>query len=219
MTKLTFNKFINSRKTFLTAYKNVDHKILTGTNNILISVPHCVQQVRLGKHKAQELGSLPIALFLQKQTNCFLIAKTKCNNDDVNFDENSSYKNSIRRLIKEHNIKFILDLHGLASFRECDINLGTHLGNNIKNDIELFNQLDNDLKNNGFQVSIDQPFMANAKTISSCMAKEFKHIWSLQIEINSKITNKKENFNLNYKLLEELNEWITKINTKNTLSN
>ena len=219
MTKLTFNKFINSRKTFLTAYKNVDHKILTGTNNILISVPHCVQQVRLGKHKPQELGSLPIALFLQKQTNCFLIAKTKCNNDDVNFDENSSYKNSIRRLIKEHNIKFILDLHGLASFRECDINLGTHLGDNIKNDIELFNQLDNNLKNNGFQVSIDQPFMASAKTISSCMAKEFKHIWSLQIEINSKITNKKENFNLNYKLLEVLNEWITKINIKNTLSN
>ena len=32
-----------------------------------------------------------------------MIAKTKNNNDDANFDEVSPYKNTIRKLIKEKN--------------------------------------------------------------------------------------------------------------------
>ena len=76
MKNLTFNKFVTTRKNFLIKNKNADHVIIKGNNNILISAPHGVPQIRLGKLKFQEIGSLSSALYLQEQTNCFLIAKT-----------------------------------------------------------------------------------------------------------------------------------------------
>jgi hypothetical protein len=212
MGKLTFNKFIKIRKDFLEENKTKDHIVLNGCNNVLISAPHGVYQVRLGKSKVHEIGSLATALWLQQQTGCYLIAKTKCNNDDANFDDKSKYKDSIRKLMKQHNIKYVLDFHGLASHRDCDVNLGTHLGNNIKTNIPLFNKLNDELISNGYVVSIDQPFMANSRTISSSMVSEFSDVWALQIEINCGISNKKENFERNHKLLNIVEKWITEIN-------
>ena len=64
------------------------------------------------------------------------------------------------------------------------------------------------LENNGLVVSVDQPFMAGVKTICSSIKKEFPEIWSLQIEINCAITNKKENFEKFKKLLFSLIDWF-----------
>ena len=85
MKNLTFNKFINERKKFLEENSKKDHVVLIGKNNILISAPHGVSQVRLGKYKVHEIGSLATALYLQNQTSCFLIAKTRNNNDDSKY--------------------------------------------------------------------------------------------------------------------------------------
>lgn len=211
MKNLTFNKFIKLRTNFLNENKNKDHIIINGKNNILISAPHGVCQVRLGKFKAQEIGSLSTALFLKESTDCFFIAKTKCNNDDVNFDDKSKYKNSIKKLIKEKGVNYIIDIHGLASHRGYDVNLGTHLGNNIENNIEIFDKLNNLLVNNGFKVGIDLPFMANSKTICSSIKKEFNNVWTLQVEIDCSITNKKENFEKNIRLLKILIDWLNEI--------
>lgn len=209
--KITFDRFVNNRKKFLKENSNKDHVIIEGTNNILISAPHGVPQIRLGRSKTHEIGALSAGLYLHSLTNCFFIAKTKCNNDDVNFDEKSKYKNSIRKLIKKHKIKYILDFHGLNSSRECDVNLGIHLGENIKNNVNLFESLYNELIANDFIVYIDQPFMAGSNTISGSMKNEFNDLWTLQIEINCKLTNKKENFKKCNKLIQILLLWINSI--------
>lgn len=213
MKKLSFNKFVQTRKDFLQEYKNQDHVIFSGENNVLISAPHGVTQLRLGRLKVPEIGALAIALCLKKETDSFFIAKTKYNNDDANFDETSLYKDSIKRLIKQHNIKYIIDIHGLAQSRDCDVNLGTHLGDNVKTDLRAFDLLNKMLKNNGFKVSIDQPFMAGASTICGSIKKEFEDVWTLQIEINCGISNKKENFEKNQNLIKTISDWI-KIITK-----
>lgn len=200
------------RKGFINDNKNKDHAIITGNNNILISAPHGVSQVRLGRFKCAEIGSLATALRLKDTTDCYLIAKTKNNKDDANFDVKSKYKDSIRKLIKNNNIKYIIDFHGLAQNRECDVNLGTHLGKNIENNEIIFEALKKDLENNHFNVSVDQPFMGGNPTISGTMKNEFDHIWTLQIEINCGITNKKENFEKFKTLLLILQNWIKKLN-------
>ncbi len=210
MNNLSFSKLHNDRKKLIEVNKYKDHILIVGDKNILISAPHGVSQVRLGKYKHCEIGSLATALYLQSETNCHLIAKTKNNNDDANFDENSKYKDSIKKLIQEKNIQYLIDIHGLAANRDCDINLGTHIGKNIKNNLDLFNKLNNLLINNGFNVSIDQPFMAGKQTISGSINNEF-NIWTLQVEINCAITNKKENFERYKKLLTILNNWINTI--------
>ncbi|MGN1201115.1 MAG: hypothetical protein ACI4R8_02495 [Candidatus Caccovivens sp.] len=211
---ISFEKLHETRKSFRKDNSNKDHIVVKGTNNILISAPHGVSQIRLGKHKASEIGSLATALYLKEHTKSFLIAKTRNNNDDANFDEISEYKNSIKSLINNQNIKYIVDIHGLASNRNCDINLGTHLGRNIQNDINSFNLLNEKLINSGFKVNIDQPFMAGSKTICGSVKNEFPNIWTIQIEIICNLTNRKENFERYKKLLDVLVEWINLIDNK-----
>ena len=102
--KLTFEKLHNVRKRLIEENNRKDHVIIEGNNNIIISAPHGVSQVRLGKQKPSEIGSLATALFLRNNSNSFLIVKTRNNNDDANFDEVSNYKNSIKKLINKHNM-------------------------------------------------------------------------------------------------------------------
>ena len=73
------------------------------------------------------------------------------------------------------------------------------------------NSLHEKLIENDFKVSIDQPFMGGSRTISGTMINKFNNIWTIQIEINCAITNRKENFDLNIKLLNTLIDWIKTI--------
>lgn len=206
--KKSFEKLNFDRKEFIKKNCEKDHVVVLRDSNVLISVPHGVSQVRLGKFKVSEIGSLTTALFLKNTTKCSLIAKTKNNNDDANFDENSSYKEAIIKLIENGKIKFIIDLHGLASVREIDVNLGTFLGLNIKNNELILNRLCEDLTKSGFSISIDQPFMAGGRTIAGWFSKNYSDLWTIQLEINCSLTNKKENFKRYNKLLNILKKWI-----------
>ena len=211
MKKITFEKLVDERNIFLNDNANLDHIVITGKNNVLISAPHGVEQTRNSNPKVHELGSITTGLYLQKQTGSFLIAKTKNNNDDANYDEQSSYKDSIKELIRADKIKYIIDLHGLAEARECEINLGISGGKNVSNNIELFNDLSTSLMASGFNVFIDEPFSGGDKTISGSLKNEFYDIWTIQIEIRCDITNKKENFEHYKTLLKVLENWMGKI--------
>ena len=142
------------RKAFMQANEHRDHAIIEGHNDILFSVPHAVNQVRLGKLKYKEIGSMAVAMYLAEKTGGYLIAKTKNNSDDANFDENCKYRDSISRLIETKGIKYVIDMHGLASNRPCDINLGIHLGKNISTNVPAYDSLRKILKNAGFNTDV-----------------------------------------------------------------
>ena len=204
----SFNQIHNKRIEFLRDKSSKGHVIIQGNNKVIISVPHGVDQVRLGRHKVREIGSIATSLFLQEQTNCYLIAKTKNNYDDANFDEKSLYKQDLLRCVEKNNIKYVVDIHGLAEKRGIDVNFGTNLGQNIKADESAFENLYQALIKNNFVISIDQPFMGGGNTISNFIQKIRKDTFSLQIEINCAITNKRENFNKYQCLLKILMDWV-----------
>lgn len=206
---LTFQSINNERLKFLKKYQNQDHQIIIGENNILISAPHGVSQVRLGKRKFKEIGSLNVALALQNLTGSFLIAKTQNNYDDANFDQICEYKDDIDRLIVDHNIKYILDIHGLAVSRPCDVNLGINFGKNIETDVAAFDMLAKFLKNNNFEVSIDQPFSGGLNTVAGSTKTKHPNVWTIQLEINSSLTIYPENFERLKLLINILVNWIT----------
>ena len=81
---------------------------------------------------------------------------------NITYKDISLYKD----LIKSYNIKYVVDIHGLASFRDMDINLGTNLGRNIESDVKIFDDLADNLKRAGFVVSVDQPFSGDIDTIA-----------------------------------------------------
>ena len=212
MKRFDFEKLHENRRNFIKSNEKLDHKFITGKTKVLLSAPHGVSQVRLGKLKFKEIGSLATALYLQEKTNAHLIAKTRNNDDDANFDIDCLYRKDMKKYIVDNDIRYIVDLHGLSSKRNIDINLGIHFGKNIENNENLFNILYNELVMHGYICTIDQPFMAGIRTVSGGMKDLFPNLWTIQIEINRDITNCIENSTKYERLLKILEDWINYIN-------
>lgn len=206
MKDFNFNNTKLIRKKILNENKNVDSCFIQGNNNILISVPHGVSQTRLGKYKVAEIGTIPTGIILGKNTLSHVLIKTQNNFDDANFDVDCNYRKRLKEIIKTYNIKYVIDIHGLAKWRDYDINFGTNLCNNIENDVKLYNKL-LEMLSSKFKVKTDYPFMGSGNTISSCVKKDFD-IWTLQVEINCNITNYSENIEKYKTLLEILTAWL-----------
>lgn len=148
-----------------------------------------------------ELGTIPVAYLISKETNSNLILKTQNLNDDANFDDVSDYRDEIYKMIEDRNCKYLFDIHGMAKSRKYDINLGINFGQNININVNLFNKIIEMFEKQNFSVSIDQPFSAGPRTISGNCAKKYK-IFTIQIEINCDITNNPKN-------IEKCNRLIT----------
>lgn len=206
LVNLKFNDLAKIRNDLLKNNTN-DHVYFQTNSSILISAPHGVSQVRLGKLKVAEIGTVPVAIMVAKHTNANLIVKTKNNDDDANFVDNCEYRERIKTAITTQNIKYLIDFHGLAKRRPCDINLGINFGQNIKQNEKLFNSLKNALEKSGFSVSVDEPFCAGPKTIAGSIAKQF-NIWSIQIEMNCAITNEPKNIERCNLLINTIINWL-----------
>lgn len=198
--RISHKKFVKIRKQFFLAHQEPDFFVDTKSSPILISVPHAVKQTRLGKQKNEEIGTLSTGIILADRLNSSLIIKTRNNFDDANFDKESNYKDKIKYLISAVGIKYIIDIHGLKRERDCDINLGINFGTNIKNDVNLYDKILSGLKNAGFVTTIDNPFRAGERTISGYFSTYY-NVWTIQIEINSRITN-------DSKYISKLNELL-----------
>ena len=189
----SYKNLVKLRKTFLSEHKNEYLTYCLTESDVLISIPHAVEQTRLGKPKYAEIGTLAFGLTLAKELDANYIVRTQNLLDDPNFDAVSPYRDKIEYILSANGIKYLLDIHGLKKSRDCDVNLGTRFGKNIESDLPLYEKLEKGLKDAGFVVTTDNPFMANIKTISGYFSEKHE-IFTLQIEINSKITNESANF-------------------------
>lgn len=208
---MNFNKFKNLRINFLKENCLKDHVVFEGSKSVLLSAPHGISQVRLGKNKVAEIGTIPTTIYLKNKCDCFAIIKSKNNFDDANFDQVSKYKTDIDKLVEKQKIKHLIDIHGLAANRPFDVNLGINFGKSIEVDTALFDKLVEILKTAGFVVSIDQPFSGGTNTVSGSTKTKHPNIWTIQIEINSAITNRPENIEKLNRMLDCLTRFINLI--------
>lgn len=167
--------------------KNKNFVFLNGERKILISAPHAVEQTRDNKVKYAEPETALIALSLN-MLGFPCIIKTTNENDDVNYDIQSAYKNKITQFCKENNIEFTLDLHQLSPNREINICLGTgseeHINLNKKK--YLLETITNLIDKSNFTYKINSPFAASdVRTISGYLRS--LNYSALQIEINSRL--------------------------------
>ena len=139
-----------------------------------------------------------------------VLVKTKNCNDDANYDIKSEYKRFLSKYIKENNIKYLIDLHGMSKKRDVLISLGTCFGANSDKSLELTNRFIKIANGNGInaeEIRIDFPFFASKRTVSSTINRRNK-IETLQIEINSKVFESKD---LTISLIKTLNEFANMV--------
>lgn len=174
-------------------------KILKNKSKIMISAPHSVKHIREWEILPQDLLTWWLALYLWKRLNLSVIYSTSYKVWDPNFDENdnSEYKQTLTKNIRENDIKFLIDLHGCWSFRDFSIELGTWWEwnpNLLRNDKLLkiiVNSLNDSLK--AYIQHTKKPITQNTifsasreATVSNFISKECK-IPTIQIEINKEL--------------------------------
>ena len=176
------NRLNNKKKSF---------RVIKGNIPVIISAPHSVKQLREGKVKEAENQTGAIASIFSEETDCFAIYKTYNNQDDANYDiENNKYKEEIKKIIKENDIRILLDIHGAKDEHNFDIDLGTAYGENINNNIEILKRLKNYFKKYKIEnVTENKIFKADSiRTISKYINEETK-IPCIQLEISWKYRN------------------------------
>ena len=192
--------------------KNKSFETIKGKIPILISAPHSVRQIRNGKIKGKDIYTGPIAIVLQQETNCHCIYKTKNNNDDANYDiENNTYKEEILKIIKQNNIKLLLDIHGASDEHGFEVDIATGERENLNGNEKALEILVEVLKKHNIgNIEIDKVFIAKSiHTICKTIAEKTS-IPCIEIEIAKKFRDI-NNFSNISKIIEALKEYIIEI--------
>ena len=183
---------------------NEDFKICKGKIPILFSSSHTMIQKREdGTVKLSEPYTKAIALYLNKYHNVYSIIKNKDTGIDSNKDNYDEYNIEMRRVIKENEIKLVIDLHGASKNRDFDIEFGTL--NNLTADFSTIRELEEAFIENGItNIQHNNPFKGGAITKG---IYALDNIEIIQLEINGKYRDK-ENIILLESLINSLINFI-----------
>lgn len=185
-----------------------DYLIQKGSVPILFSAPHTMLQNRIdGSIKVREPYTKAIALYLNKYFNTYSIIKNNDTGIDSNRDNYDKYNVEMRRLIKDNNIKLVIDLHGASKDRNFDVEFGTL--NNLSAGFSTIKELEEAFTENGiFNISHNNPFKGGAITQG---IYAYDDIDVIQLEINGKYRDY-NNLELLQKLIQSLGNFIEQYN-------
>lgn len=181
-----------------------DTVFLKGSRKILITCPHSTVHQRKGKRKIMELYTAAIGTILHSQTDCCCLYTNRIQKSDPNYYEDSEFKKTVKKVIQDQNIKFVLDIHGTGSRRKYDIYPGTGKENEflLGND-KILEMLYSNAKLHDISVgSLDIFPAVRQMTVTKFVAREIKTP-SMQLEINRRmrVPDGSGNFTRTVKLL------------------
>lgn len=191
--------------------------IMSGDIPVILSAPHSVRHFREGKIKAHDFYTGTIVKLLHSLTKCHIIYSTTCESTDPNYDLDSKYKIRLLEYIKENNIKYCFDVHGMSINNPKIIDIGTSPTEKeelkaFKSDNELFEQIYKILDSRfPDKIGINNMFKAGPRTITNFIS-ENSGCKCLQFEINSlyRWPDDEAKFNSIIELLEEIIIFISK---------
>ena len=96
-----------------------------GSIPVLLSASHSTYHMRNGKWKFSEAFSAGFAQLVAEQTGAFAFYPRFAQADDPNFSAESPYKDALKQIIQQHNIRFVLDIHGCLNRHGIGLALGT----------------------------------------------------------------------------------------------
>ena len=125
-------------------YENTNYEmpyiVKIGLVPVILTVPYDIKQIKSdGKIKLSEPFTKAITQYIANQTNASFLIKTKDTKVDANSEEKENFKDTLLYLIKKHNIKLLIDIHGAKKERDFDIEFGTL--NNLSIDYTVIKEL------------------------------------------------------------------------------
>ncbi len=99
-----------------------------GSIPILISAPHSTAHERNGRIKEEEEFTSAFAQHIANLTGAHAFYTQYQSARDPNWYSDAPYKQALHHTIKQHNIQFVLDLHGMSNRYKIGLALGTMNG-------------------------------------------------------------------------------------------
>ena len=84
--------------------------------------------MRKGRMKLEDEYTTGFARLIAAETGAHVIYATHLNQADPNWDRESAYKTCLHKIIEQHNIQFVLDLHGMRNAYKIGLAVGTMNG-------------------------------------------------------------------------------------------
>lgn len=160
---------------------------------VIITAPHTIKQVREnGEIKLEEPFTKAIAKYVGEEVDCFYLIKNKDTGIDANSIEEEEFKNKLLEIIKNENIKLVIDLHGASYERDFDIEFGTL--NNLSADFSTIQELKESFLENGISnIEFNHPFKGGGITRTVYFNSECD---AIQIEINRKYRDENNTYKI-----------------------
>lgn len=159
--------------------------LLAGSSPVLLSAPHNCEQFREGSVKFSEPDSGVMALLAASKHDLSCAVKLRCDDDDANWDENSTYREAIVSFVKNNGIRFLLDLHQLSPKRPQALILGTGKGANIHERQDLVPMFRKAFESRGIvPFAVDEVFCACYENTVCAWVSKRTGIPCFQLEMN-----------------------------------
>lgn len=173
---------------------------------ILVTAPHSCAMIKEGKECYKETFSGALAKTLSdgfKLSGCFKVKPTT-------YDSNDEYVRYVSQIVKDNNVKLVLEFHIMNPVRYEDVSIVTNQGYSIDNNFELISIiLKSFLLNKFAKISLDYPFNAfNLSSSVSCIHKNTE-VPALQIILNQRLFKNKRSVK---RLLKAITEILMKLN-------
>jgi len=161
--------------------ENSTYIIKEGILPIILTAPHTMIQTKEdGTIKLDEPYTKAITKYIGDYTKCSYLIKVKDTYIDSNKDNIDEFKIKLTELIKKHDIRLLIDIHGASRDRNFDVELGTL--NNLSADYSTIEELKDAFIEHGVKnIETNNPFKGGGITQYIYLDT---NIDVIQIEIN-----------------------------------
>ena len=119
-----------------------------GTIPLLLSAPHSASHWRKGRLKKEEGFTAAITRYVAAHTGAHALYTHYQSTKDPNWHKDAPYKQALEHTINQHQIRFVLDIHGMSNRHKIGLVLGTINGRSCPPAHER--HIIHTLTNNGF---------------------------------------------------------------------
>lgn len=172
--------------------------LVEGSIPVMVSAPHAVTHWRDGRTKPSDDYTGSIALALAELTGAHAIVATRFSHADPNWDpfEASAYKQALAAYIREHDVRVLLDIHGMVAASPNLVAIGTADGETCRAwpEVELlafqtlFEGLADASERYGKSVALNPPCHGarGRNTVARALARECG-IATMQVELATQV--------------------------------
>ncbi len=168
-----------------------EYIFIKGEIPVILTAPHVKKYIKKGVCKSKDTNTDLIVKTIQKLTGCHIMYSNKDLDYDPNFDLENAFKTETVKYIKEHNIKYMINIYGLIDSAYSNIEIGTNNLKNLNYDEKILSTVKDILKMYIDNIKIDKRYKATKRTLS-CYVNEKTSIKTFQIGIDFSHRNPKK---------------------------